>query len=170
MRSLCIIALLGVVIACSTPTPKAKDGGPPLKCTIEARDTYFLDDRVVVLFLLENRVERDLHVLQWRNPLEGVREKIFRVWRSGGELAYRGPKIYRGKPTRASYETIEAGKTVITKVDLAAHYRFERRGSYSLEFTGGILDHAWGDIVRVARPADFRRLPLSCNSVNFQMR
>jgi peptidyl-Lys metalloendopeptidase len=170
MRSLSVIALF-VAIACSTPVPKAKDGGPPLKCTIEARDTYFMNDRVVVLFLLENRVERDLQALKWSNPLEGLRAKIFRVRGPGGaELAYQGPLVRRGAPKRSSYETIEAGKTVIAKVDLASAYRFERRGTYTVEFTGGINDHAWGDTTHVAPPGDFEALPLDCNRVRFQMR
>src|SRR4051812_13165763 len=77
---------------------------------------------VSVVFRLFNDGADAVRVLTWQTPLEGIRGRIFTVRCAGSEVAYRGAMIKRGAPRAEHFVSIEPGRSVQGKVDLASAY------------------------------------------------
>lgn len=105
-----------------------------LRARLTAADTR-VGEAALLEFRLINESARNLVVLRWHTPLEGVAGKIFRVLDGeGNEVPYRGIMAKRGRPSRTDYLTLAAGTSVAIAVDLADSYELRDAGSYSVEF------------------------------------
>lgn len=92
-------------------------------------------ERAPLEFTLENESARNLLLLRWHTPLEGMASNMFLVRDAEGyEVPYRGVLAKRGRPRRSEYVTIRAGDSVSTVVDLADGYELNGGGAYTVEF------------------------------------
>lgn len=134
------LLLASASTAGSSPSPAPQRGPAILTYTLEAEESYAAGSPVRIRFVLSNLSDRQLFVLRWNTPIEGIEGNIFRVTHDGIEVAYRGPQIKRGEPAREDYIRIGPHESVSGVVDLAAAYDVGSAGTYGVAFAGRLLD------------------------------
>ena len=141
-----------------------------LRATLTVSDIR-VGDAAPLEFRLTNESSRNLVVLRWHTPLEGVAGKIFRVLDpEGNELRYRGLMAKRGAPTRADYVTVAAGSSVVAQVDLAESYELTDLGAYSVEFISPETSQVLSEGQQLAKsPDDLERIHIPANTVTLHV-
>lgn len=138
-------------------------------CTLQAEETYTLGDPVTLEFHLHNQGDRAAYVLTWYTPLEGMFGKMFLVTRDDSDVPYRGILAMRGSPAPDEYLSIEPGKAVSARVDLAEGYDLSEPGRYHVEFTSRLWD-VTDDGSSIPRSLDAHHpMELPCNTVSFRV-
>lgn len=152
---------------CSPQNAVLANAEPDLICQITGEASYRSGEPALFDFRLENRSTREMHVLKWHTPLEGIMNRIFEVTRDGEELEYLGLMARRGDPVAGDYVTIAAGDTVSASFDLASAYDLTAPGAYRLEFESRILDMTT-DRAHVPRPLNQHEPQvIECNAPSF---
>jgi len=120
------------IVAALWAVPAAAGG---LSVTIES-DRAFLDatDPAVVRVTLRNDDSRELSVLRWQTPLQGVQSNVFDVLVDGKLAAYTGRLYKRPAPRPEDYLRIAAGSSVSVEVELSRYYDMSRTGEYSVRY------------------------------------
>ena len=142
-RSICLLALSLIICACTFSEGKltADEGGDiVLRYKLEAQNSYIIGQPVLITFTLENVTEKDVYVLTWYTPLEGIKGNIFKVTRNGIELPYEGRMIKRGNPVREDYIQIKPMGSASSTVDLTPAFNMDVRGEYHVEFIKNIYE------------------------------
>lgn len=157
-------ALLAALLA--VQNVEASGSRPPdLACRLDALPGAVAGGPVKVRFTISNRGARAVRVLRWQTPLEGFWSDLLDVSYGGRKLAYEGPLMKRGDPTREDYVEIAPGKPVSAVVDLAGPYDMTRPGTYRVAFTRGLADVV-RDRNTLPRPrAEHRRRSLACEEI-----
>jgi peptidyl-Lys metalloendopeptidase len=122
-----------------------------LSYRLTARDHYASGDPIVVTFRLMNGGDRDVWVLPWHTPLEGIKGRIFEVTCAGESVAYAGRMMKRGDPVAGDYIRIAAGDSASAEVDLREAYSLHRCDPCVVGFIGRLADVGWnqGDLPRL---------------------
>ncbi len=126
----------------SDPTvtaPGQAGGDLLLRATLEVPDTITSGSPLPLTFTLVNETDRNLYVLTWHTPFEGIANEIFRVTHDGETVSYEGPVVMRGDPAPDDYVLIGAGGAKSVEVDLAPFYDTSGDGTYTVTYTGPIL-------------------------------
>jgi hypothetical protein len=115
--------------------------GTPLACRLSAAGAHPAAGPVTVRFVLKNTGSREVAVLTWQTPLEGLLGDVFRITTADGkEIPYRGPMVKRGDPDADEYVRIPPHGEASGEVDAAAAYDLSRPGRYTVSFRGSIHD------------------------------
>jgi hypothetical protein len=140
-----------------------------LRFKLEARDSYVLGQPVPVTFRLENLTHKDVYVLTWYTPFEGLKGKIFKVTRDGAEIPYEGRMIKRGEPAHEDYLHIVAGGAASAVVDLNQAYKIDVPGEYHVEFVRRIYDFTFSEKTIPRTQAEHQGVAISGNAVTFRI-
>jgi hypothetical protein len=134
-----------------------------------AQDHYAPGGPIVVTFRLSNAGDRDVWVLNWYTPLEGIKGRIFDVTCSGESVAYEGRLMKRGDPTAEDYIRVAAGDSAVADVDLAQAYPLRGCDPCVVRFTGRLIDVVW-DPQHLPRPRDHHQpVSIDGNRVSFRI-
>ena len=140
-----------------------------LRYNLSTNDKYIKGRPIIINFRLDNTSNRDLRVLSWYTPLEGIQGKIFRVVCDGKELLYEGPMVKRGNPGKDDYVEIGSNNSVSSQVDLSEAYTFPECNECLVEFKGKIYDVAESDESLPKQNGEFKSATISGNSVTFKL-
>ena len=162
-----------VVPSAPAPKPATKAWQPTkntsFECTLEAEETYVIEEPVNLRFSLHNQTDRTLYILTWYTPLEGIAGKIFGVTRDGNEIPYRGIMAKRGEPSRDEYAAVKPRATVSAVVNLAEDYDLSQAGRYHVEFTSQFHDITDDESSIPRKLDDHQPQELRCNTVSFEI-
>lgn len=140
-----------------------------LKFKLEARNSYIIGQPVPLTFTLENVTHKNVHVLIWYTPLEGINGKIFKVTRDGIEIPYEGRMVKRGNPVQQDYIHIKPSGSVSSTVDLALAFNMNIPGEYRVEFIKHIYDLTFDEKTLPRTRDEHQGVEVSGNSVTFRM-
>ena len=113
----------------------SKDSNLDLFVGLEfSKRNYKASDPQKLDFSLTNESDKDIQVLKWHTPLEGLKSDMFRVETAGERAVYLGPIYKRGAPTEDDYITLKPGETVGAKVDIANAYDINRPGTQNVKY------------------------------------
>ena len=93
---------------------------------------YQTTDDVKCVFKLTNNGDRAYSVLTWNTPLNKMELSGLAVTRDGKKLDYDGVVMKREAPDRDDFETIDAGETVKSKINLSSGYDTSKPGTYTV--------------------------------------
>ncbi len=111
-----------------------------LKFWLEGESAYPLDSPMVFTAKCRNDSDRDLFVLTWNNPLEGIVSNCLRVVHKERVVNYDGLLVMRVLPIAASYTVVPAGQVVSVELQLNAAYSIRDIGVYAVSLSGRIDD------------------------------
>lgn len=140
-----------------------------LKYNLSIKDKDVKGPSIEIIFKLDNNSNRNLKVLSWHTPLEGIQGKIFKVICDGKELVYEGPMIKRGNPSKDDYIEIESNKSISSQVDLSEAYTIPKSNECLVEFNGKIYDVAESDDLLPKQSGKFKSITISGNSITFKV-
>jgi hypothetical protein len=140
-----------------------------LRFKLEARNSYIIGQPVPITFTLENVTHKDVYVLTWYTPFEGIKGKIFKVTRNGIEIPYEGRMIKRGNPVRQDYIHIKPLGSVSSTVDLTLAFNMDVPGEYRIEFIKHIYDLTFDEKTLPRTQAEHQGVEVSGNAVTFRM-
>ena len=89
---------------------------------------------VLVRIIITNNTAKDLRILSWYTPDNGILEPLFNVTRNGESSDYLGALYKRPDPTEQDYIKLAAGKSVEYIVDLSKYYSFIKSGTYVVQY------------------------------------
>ena len=138
--------LVAVAAVCGASSAHAAG----ISATIEADRTFLADaDPAVVRVAIRNDSAKDLYVLRWQTPLNGVQENLFDVRLEGKAVAYTGRLYKRAAPRAEDYVRIPAGGEIGAEVDLSAYYDMSRTGEYTVRYRASVQDALSGVGTRI---------------------
>jgi hypothetical protein len=167
-----LVLLILIIWACAFFSEKGFADKPQeavLKFKLEARNSYIIGQPVPITFTLENLTHKDIYVLTWYTPLEGMKSKFFKVTRNGIEFPYEGRMIKRADPVQQDYIHIEPRGSVSSTVDLTLAFRMDVPGEYRIEFTKHIYDLTFDEKAVTRAQADHQGVAISGNTVTFRI-
>ena len=166
---LCALTILSCTLSAEERGMAVQQKEALLKFRLEVQESYEAGQAVNVGFKLENPSERELYVLTWYTPLEGVRGKIFKVTLNGKEIRYEGRMVKRGDPSRKDYARIGPRESVSAKIDLSRAYNLREIGEYQLEFVGRIHDVVYEPEMLPRARGEHKGMDASGDSVSFRV-
>lgn len=112
-----------------------------LMVSLQADSVYQLTDSISVLFTVSNRGADSLRFTQYHTPFEGFMSNFLTITDADGkEVAYVGPMTRRIMPPPAdTYHTVAPGQADSIRFNVAKGYRFEKAGTYSLQYNSGAI-------------------------------
>jgi hypothetical protein len=111
-----------------------------LNYTLHAERSYHHSGPIFIGFGIENLTPRDIWVLKWYTPLEGIRGKIFEVECDGVPVPYAHLMVKRGNPSATDYLRLAPGKSVRVDFDLSLAYTLPIAKECNVRFKGRIHD------------------------------
>ena len=97
-------------------------------------------DPLSIRFSVTNNSDKQLHILKWNTPLEGINADVFNILKDEKPVVYIGRVIKRGNPQPEDYVSINANDQVSVEIDLSDAYDIYEAGSYDIEFNTLVLD------------------------------
>ncbi len=161
-----------IILSCAFPGENRsadKQQDVVLSFKLEARNSYIIGQPVPITFTLQNLTHKDVYILTWYTPFEGIKGKIFKVTRNGIQIPYEGRMIKRGNPVREDYIHIKPLGSVTTTVDLAPAFNMDVPGEYRVEFIKHIYDLTFDEKTLPRAQAEQRGVEVSGNAVTFRM-
>lgn len=136
---------------------------------LSMQDDHVTENEIVVTFTLANTSPKDLWVLTWYTPLEGIKGKIFTMTCNGVEIPYEGRMVKRAAPLEEDYILIKSGETVSAANDLATVFHLSESGTCTVNFRGTIHDVVTckQDVPR--DPEHHEPISVHGNSLTFQL-
>ncbi len=150
-------------------TPAADNHPPSLECLLVLPKTITLGEPIELSFLVRNVGPGEVWVLKWQTPLEDFRADVLRIDGEAGTVAYAGPMVKRGDPSREEYVHLDPGASTERVVDLANAYPIAAPGHYRLSFNRGLMDVTSREEDVPRRLDQLRRFPLACPTVEFKV-
>jgi peptidyl-Lys metalloendopeptidase len=92
------------------------------------------DENIPVTISFTNTTKRDVQILRWKTPFDGIKEELFQVNLDGQEVEYIGPDYKRPVPVATDYITLKAGETIEKTIDISGFYDFSETGSYQISY------------------------------------
>src|SRR5262245_25658881 len=89
-------------------------------------------------FTVTNSTKRDVYVLTWGTPLEGLLSDCIDVIKDGKRLEYDGMLLKRGLPPPEAYVLIKSAKSTSAKFDLSLAYPVKKSGQYTIRLRNKI--------------------------------
>jgi peptidyl-Lys metalloendopeptidase len=147
--------LVAVAAVCGASSAHAAG----LSATIEADRTFLADnDPAVVRVAIRNDSARDLYVLRWQTPVNGIEGNLFDVRLEGQTVAYTGRLYKRTTPKAEDYVRIPAGGEIGAEVDLSAYYDMSRTGEYTVRYRSVVQDALSGVGTRISDASGLREI------------
>lgn len=138
-----------------------------LDCELEIARTLAASDKAELTFALRNASRQPVQVLTWQTPFEGVRNPMLTIKLDAVEVEYRGVMVKRAAPRADSYLTLQPGERREAKIDLATGWDVSAPGTYTIEYTGELLDVVSGKDSAPRSSGEMKSLALSCPAVTF---
>ena len=136
---------------------------------MQAQKTYDHSLPIKLGFSIENPSAKELWILKWYTPLEGIKSNIFEVVCDGAEIPYEGRMIKRGAPGREDYLRLAARSTEQVEVDLSNAYPCPAAKECRVRFKGRIHDVV-NDVRQVPRAmADYSPVDIEGDAVVFEL-
>ena len=135
MKWMSLLAGAAALVLCvSNAAAAARDG---LQVRLSAPEPVLRGDvDVTVGVSITNTTRAPITLMRWELPSAKPEAALFRITRDGEAVAYTGPMIKRGPPTREDLVRIEPGATIDVEVELTAAYDLSRNGLYTIEYVG----------------------------------
>lgn len=135
MKWMSLLAGAAALVLCvSNAAAAARDG---LQVRLSAPQPVLRGDvDVTVAVSVTNTTREAITLMRWELPSAKPESALFRITRDGEAVAYTGPLIKRGPPTREDLVRIEPGATIDVEVELTAAYDLSRNGLYTIEYVG----------------------------------
>lgn len=172
-RGVCLLLFNFSLLSCAVFNEKGladEQQNPVLRFRLEAQPSYIIGQPVPITFTLENLTNRDIYVLTWYTPLEGVKGKIFKVTRDGTEIPYEGRMVKRGNPAREDYIHITSrGSSAPSTVDLSLSFNMTVPGEYHVEFIKRVYDLTFNEHILPRKQAEHQGVHIPGNAVTFRM-
>lgn len=164
MRST-VVTLMSLVLtqACAQERPMQQ-----LICELGMAKVLTGADKAELTFTLRNAGRQAVQVLVWQTPLEGVRNPMLTIKRDAAEIEYRGIMVKRSAPGADSYVVLKPGERRKAKIDLLAGWDVSAPGTYTVEYTGELLDVIDGDGPAPRASGEMQSVTLSCPAVTFK--
>ena len=98
-----------------------------------------LHDSIPLHFTVFNPTADTLRFTKYHTPFEGFLNNFLTIKDAdGNELAYIGPMAKRVMPpVSESYMTVVPHDSLSVNIDLKKGYRFEKKGTYTIQYNGG---------------------------------
>jgi len=155
----------------SSVTNDSSSGSNVLSCKISAAKEIKAGKTLPLQFELTNNGGKDIYVLKWHTPFEGIRNYIFRVTLNGKRISYRGRKTKRGNPGSKSYMLIKAKESKTASFNLAKYYKMPKPGLYTISYSRETLfDHTYS-VEDLPRKLDAFHQPINikCNELKVRV-
>lgn len=112
-----------------------------LLVSLQADSVYKLTDSISVLFLVSSHSKDSLRFTQYHTPFEGFMSNFLSITDSEGkDVPYIGPMTRRVMPPPAdTYRTVAPGQIDSIRFPIAKGYRFEKAGTYSIQYNSGAI-------------------------------
>ncbi len=150
-----LVALAAIPAVCVASSAHAAG----LSATIEADRTFLADnDAAVVRVAIRNDSAKDMYVLRWQTPVNGIQGNLFDVRLDGAQVAYTGRLYKHASPKAEDYVRIPAGGEIGAEVDLSAFYDMSRTGEYTVRYRSVVQDALSGVGTRIAEAAALREI------------
>lgn len=91
-------------------------------------------------FEVLNKSGKNIYVLPYQTPLEGLFSDCLEVKRDGELVPYDGPLVKRHAPGPEDYIKIQPGGSVSTDVDISSCYQVSLKGDYEVALREGLPD------------------------------
>lgn len=141
-----------------------------ITCKIESslRD-YRATDRLTLKYTISNTTDKEINILKWNTPLEGINADIFNVLSGNERVVYTGRTIKRGKPQPEDYQAIMPDATISGEINLEEAYYISDAGDYSIELNAIILDFGYESPQKLSARDIFESRSLSSNKTTFRL-
>ncbi len=83
---------------------------------------------------ISNPGKREIKILRWFTPIDGVSGDLFSVTLNGNPVEYTGAVFKRAAPTELDYLTLKPGETIVKTVNLADYYDLSQSGYYEITY------------------------------------
>jgi hypothetical protein len=98
-----------------------------------------------LVFSVRNRLDKEVKLLSWYTPLEGLMSDLFIITDDDGEaLPYQGMMVKRGAPQESDYIAIPVGEAVEVVLELGLAYPFDS-GEYQITLKPLMWEYRIGD-------------------------
>jgi hypothetical protein len=170
LKYCCLLAVSLTIIAGVTQgrAETHSDSGPsmkpsPLTCHLKIDSSEITDEPVIVLFELHNQGGKELEILRYFTPIEGILGAIFQVDFRGQALEYRGPMVKRRAPGEHDWLTLAPGVSHAASNEIGAAWDVGKPGKYSLQLVHDIQYRSAGNNEPLYVPAK------DCGTINFSV-
>lgn len=103
--------------------------------TLDANTTNIsAKDDLTVTLTLTNDEQRNIKLLKWYTPEEGITDALFSVVQNGEKIHYLGAHIKRPAPAEQDYIKLAPGESVKYEVELSGLYELTQTGSYEIQY------------------------------------
>lgn len=92
------------------------------------------EEQIPVTISFTNTSKRDVQILRWKTPFDGIKEELFQVILDGKEVEYIGPDYKRPAPVETDFIILKGGETIEKSVDISGFYDFSETGSYQIRY------------------------------------
>ncbi len=140
-----------------------------LRYHLSAQNSYILGKQVVIKFTLENLSGREIWVLKWYTPLEGLKGRILKVFCESKEILYEGRIVKRADPATEDYVRLSPGGSVSAEVDLSSAYALPVCSEVKVSFRGNIQDVVFSGEPFPRKSEDQQGLDIPGNSISFSI-
>jgi peptidyl-Lys metalloendopeptidase len=125
---LCILAL--GVFAATAFAARAS-----VQVSLKMNQTAFQsDENIPVTISFTNTSKREVRILRYMTPVDGIKDDLFQVTLDGKAVEYIGADYKRPAPVDTDYITLKSGETLESKVDISGVYDFSQTGSYQISY------------------------------------
>lgn len=110
-----------------------------LVAQLSVPDSLSLYDSILLHFTVFNPTEDTLRFTKYHTPFEGFLNNFLTIKdTNGNEVTYIGPMAKRVMPPISeSYMTVAPHDSLSVNIDLRKGYRFEKKGTYTIQYNGG---------------------------------
>jgi len=155
----------------SSASKEQSSGNNVLSCKISAPKEVKAGKPLPLRFELTNNGGKDIYVLKWHTPFEGIRNDIFRVTRNGKEMDYQGIMAERANPkSMKSYMLLKAKGSKTASINLVKYYDFSKPGLYTISYVReNLFDHSYS-VEDLPRKLDaFQPINIKCNELKVRI-
>ena len=140
-----------------------------LRYYLNAQSSYVKSAPVVIRFTLENLSSKDVWILKWYTPLEGIKGKIFDIKCNGVDIPYEGRLMKRGNPEIDDYIRLLPKGLAYAEVDLSQAYSLPVCKECWLKFKGRIYDAVFDERQVPRASNEHQRVDIPGNAVVFSI-
>jgi hypothetical protein len=140
-----------------------------LRYRLSAQNSYIVGKQVVIKFTLENLSGREIWVLKWYTPLEGLKGRILKIFCESKEILYEGRMIKRSDPGTEDYVHLSPRGSVSADVDISSAYALPVCSEVKVSFIGNIQDVVFSGEPLPRKSEDQRSLDISGNPILFSI-
>ena len=127
-----VFPILIALLVASAVGAAPKDG--PIVALSVTQGKFASSEDVLVTVTIFNPTKNTVKVLRWFTPEDQTAERLFVVTRNGEPVAYTGPVYKRVPATGNDYISLQAGASIVRKVNLGASYDLSQDGQYEVAF------------------------------------